>query len=236
MVPSKKCSKVPERRDQFNTSHQVPASASLVNAEPKETAHKSPSFADLSPRGAANLLTDMKSTHCSIRGRSLLDPNFSLGQSAMSSSNQSSNNRSLSPTSSLSQSSSHQGNSPPLSSSTSNNLYVTKQPSMSLLGRVQHFPKPLKMKPSSSRIINPAFFWPPRKTTIASPSHTAVTFESSTTSSPSPTDPYLLQTDGEGTSTKKPNTVDQRQRSRQRTESSLSVGNAAEEKKNGGLF
>ena len=186
MVPSKKC-KV-ERRNQFNLSNQVPASVPPVNTESKETPHKSPSLADLSPdiRGVINVLTDMKSTHCSIKGRSLMDPNFSLGQSAMSSIHQ--NNRTLSPTSSLSQSS-HQGNSP--TSSTNNDLYITKQRSMSLLGRVQHFPKPLKTKPASSSIINPAFFLTTRKVTISSPCHTAVTFESSATSSPSPTDPYL---------------------------------------------
>lgn len=233
MVPSKSCDQK-ERKEQLGISNRIPTSSSQVsNPEPKESVYRSASFANLSPcsRGVANLLTDMKSTNCSIRGRSLLDPNFSLGQSAVSStvsSNEShQSNRTLSPTTSISTThSSHQGNSP--TGSISNDLYVTKQRSMSLLGRVQHFPKPLKMRTSSSAIIDStsAFFWPPRKTTIGSPSHTAVTFESSTTSSPSPPNPYL-QTDIDGT--KKPQVIDKRQKSRQRTESSLSIGNGMEE-------
>lgn len=197
MVPSKSCSEI-KSTDQMDLSNQVPTSAPPVNTESKETAYKGPSFAELSPcsRGVANLLTDMKSTHCSIKGRSLLDPQFSLGQSAMSSTvslhESHQNNRTLSPTSSLSTyQSSHRGNSPAVSAS--NELYVTKERSMSLLGRVQHFPKPLKMKSSSFSIIYPssAFFWPPRKATIGSPSHTTATFESSRTPSPSSTHPYL---------------------------------------------
>jgi hypothetical protein len=196
MVPSKSCSEM-KSTDQINLSNQIPTSVPPVNTEPKDTVYKGPSFADLSPcsRGVANLLTDMKSIHCNIKGRSLLDPHFSLGQSAISSTvslNEShQSNRTLPPTASLSTSqSSHQGNSP--TTSTSNELYVTEQQSMSLLGRVQHFPKPLKMSSSSSGIMysSSAFFWPPRKATIGSPSHTTATFESSITSSPSPTHPY----------------------------------------------
>jgi len=188
MVPSKNCSEM-RRRDQMDLTIQVPTSVHPANIKPKETAYKSP-LAELSPcsRGVANLLADMKSTHCSIKGRSLLDPNFSLGQSAMSStvslngSHQS--YRTLSPTSSLSTTqSSYQGNSP--IASTSNELYVTKQRSMSLLGRVQNFPKPLKMRSSSSGIIDSsAFFWPPRKATIGLESRTTSIFETSITSSP----------------------------------------------------
>jgi len=195
MAPSSHCSRV-KRSDQLPSSNQVSCSTPIINNEPKET-FKSPSLADLSPcsRGAANLLTDMKSTHCSIKGRSGLDGNFSIGQSAMSSTvsiNESHQNyRTLSPTSSLSTvQSSNQGNSP---TTLNNELYVTKHRSMSLLGRVQHFPKPLKMKSSFSGIIehSSAFFWPPRKTTMGSESYTTATLESSITSSPSPTHPDL---------------------------------------------
>lgn len=200
-----------------------------VSEKPKETIFKSPSLADLSPksRGAANLLTDLKSTFCSIKGRSsVMDPNFSLGLPAMS---HQSSTTPLSPASFSSATQSHTGSSPSLSS----NLYVTKHQSMSLLGRVQQFPKPLKMKTS---FVDPssAFFWPPRKAPVSSPSHTAVTFESSATLSPSPTDPYMVQTDTmEGT--KKPFIVGQRQRSRQRSESSLSQ-KGAEDQRYGGMY
>eukprot|EP00533_Pseudo-nitzschia_delicatissima_P001047 CAMPEP_0116109922 /NCGR_PEP_ID=MMETSP0327-20121206/17604_1 /TAXON_ID=44447 /ORGANISM="Pseudo-nitzschia delicatissima, Strain B596" /LENGTH=532 /DNA_ID=CAMNT_0003602987 /DNA_START=50 /DNA_END=1645 /DNA_ORIENTATION=+ len=222
MTPANKCNKMNRRE-----SAPVPR----VGEKPKKTIFKSPSLADLSPksRGAANLLTDLKSTFCSMKGRSsVMDPNFSLGQPAMS---HQSSTTSLSPASfsSATQSLSNTGNSPSLSS----NLYSTEQRSMSLLGRVQQFPKPLKMKTS---LVDPssAFFWPPRKVPISSPSHTAVTFESSATLSPSPTDPYLVQTETmEGT--KKPYIIDQRQRSRQRSESSLSQ-RGAEERSYGGLY
>lgn len=229
MVPSEKSSSV-EISDRFNTSNQVSISTSepLVADEPRQTTYKSPTLADLSPksRGAANLLTDMlmKSSH-----RQMPDSNFSLGQSAVPSTQQS--HRTLSPSSSMSHSS-HQGSSP--TPSISNDLYVTNRRSMSLLGRVQHFQRPLKMKPTSSRIINPCFFGPPRKNAVInSPSHTAVTFESSSTSSPSPTDPYL-QTEIEGRT--KPFTIDQQQRNRKRSESSLSVSTGVVERRNVGLY
>lgn len=195
MVSSSSCSEV-KRTDQVDSSNQTSSSATTANTDLRQTTYKSPSFADLSPgsRGAANLLTDMKGTHCSIKGRSMLDGSFSIGQSALSStvSNEShQSHRTLSPTSSLStDQSSTFGNSPTTSS---NELFVTKHRSMSLLGRVQKFPKPLKMKSSFSGIIDSssAFFWPPRKTTMGSESHTTATFESSITSSPSPTHPDL---------------------------------------------
>ncbi len=233
MAPSNKCNKAKKRDQRFSSpSSHVSVPVPQVSNMSKENPPKSPSLADLSPksRGAANLLTDLKSTLCSINGRSVVGQNFSLGQPAMPPVQHTS--ASLSPTSlsSATHASSHPGNSP----SISNDLYATRQPSMSLLGRVQHFPKPSKMK--SSGFIDPtsAFCWPPRKTHIGSPSHTAVTFESSTTLSPSPTDPYLVQTEVDGM--KKPQIIDQRQRGRQRTESSLSTGNGVEEKKYGGLY
>lgn len=229
-APSQRSSSV-ESSDRFNTSNQasVSTSAPLITEEPRQTPYKSPTLADLSPksRGAANLLTDMlmKSSH-----RILPDSNFSLGQSAVSSTQQS--HRALSPSSSSLSHSSHQGNSP--TPSISNDLYVTNKRSMSLLGRVQHFQRPLKMKPTSSRIINPCFFGPDRKhAAFNSPSHTAVTFESSSTSSPSPTDPDL-QTEIEGRT--KPFTIDQRQRNRKRSESSLSVSTGVIERRNIGLY
>jgi len=192
MAPSKNCCQI--RRDQ--TAISSPQVSASTNAEPKQSA-----YANVSPcsRGVANLLTDLKSMNCSKKRRPMLDSNFSLGQSALSSTVSSFEShrsiRTLSPTSSLSTTQSlNQGNSP--IAFTSNDLYVSKQRSMSLLGRVQYFPRPSKISTSSSSIIDSssAFFWPPRNTSIGSESHTTVTLESSVTSSPSPTHPYL-QTD-----------------------------------------
>ena len=147
MVPSQKSSTATSS-GHFPTS----AAAPLITNEPRQAPYKSPTLAELSPksRGAANLLTDMlmKSSNSNIRGRPLLDSNFSLGQSAVSSTQQT--HRTLSPSSSLSHSS-HPGSSP--TPSISNDLYVTNQRSMSLLGRVQNFPKQCVTSCSHSVIL-----------------------------------------------------------------------------------
>ena len=186
MAPSKNGQLMP-RKDQTDLTIEFPPPTPPITAGPGETSFNSTSFADLSPgsigvHGAAHLLKGMKSTNCSIKGRSLLDPPFLLGQSAMSysfSSNESNlqqNNRTLSPTWSLSTTQSSNVTSSPIAI-TNNDLFVPKERSMSLLGRVQNFPKPLKMRSSPGIIdASSAFFWPPRKTTIGSPSHTAATF------------------------------------------------------------
>jgi len=232
MVPSKRFCET-RGIERIDLSNEGLNTTATVHTDTKEKRQISSSFRDLSPgsRGAATLLTDMKITHCNLKGRSLLDLNFPLDQFAISStvslngSHQS--NRTLSPTSSLSTTqSSHPGNSP-TSSSSNVELYVTKQRSMSLLGRVQSFHKPFKMKSSSPSIFDSssAFFWPPQKETISSPSHTAATFESSIISSPSAMIPYL-QTDSEGT--KKPKIIDQQQKTRPLTDLCLSVENELE--------
>ena len=159
-----------KRKDQAELTIDVPPPAPTINATPGETSFISASFVDLSPgsigvHGAANLLKGMKSTNCSIKGRSLLDLPVMLGQYAMSSTislnetNLQQNNRTLSSTSSLSTIQSSNLTRSPIATTNNNELFVLKQRSMSLLGRVQNFPKPLKRRSSSGVIdASSAFF------------------------------------------------------------------------------
>jgi len=177
-----------------------------ITAVPRESSFSDLSYADMSPvsrgmHGAAHLLKDMKSTNSSIKGNSMLEFSFSLDQSATTLAiackepKHQHNYRVLSPTSSLSTIQSSNIVSSPIA--TSNELFVVpKDRSMSLLGRVQYFPKFKKRNSSSSGIIDAssASFWPPRKSTIeSSSSQTTATFESSVTSSPSPHHSQLTQ-------------------------------------------
>jgi hypothetical protein len=176
-----------------------------ITAAPRESSFSGMSFADMSPvsrgmHGAAHLLKDMKSTNSSIKGKSMLESSFSLDQStttlaiACKEPKHQHNYRVLSPTSSLSTIQSSNVVSSPIAAS--NELFaVPKDRSMSLLGRVQNFPKHKKRNSPSSGIIDAssAFFWPPRKSTIDSSSQTKATFESSVTSFPTPHHSQLIQ-------------------------------------------
>jgi hypothetical protein len=178
-----------------------------ITAAPRESSFSGMSFADMSPvsrgmHGAAHLLKDMKSTNASIKGKSsMLEFSLSLDQAATTLAiackepKHQHNYRTLSPTSSLSTIQSSNVVSSPIVAS--NELFaIPKDRSMSLLGRVQNFPKHKKRNSSSSQIIDTssAFFWPPRKSTIeSSSSQTTATFESSVTSSPSPHHSQLTQ-------------------------------------------
>ena len=192
-----------KKEEQTDLSAKATALSHSVTSMPRETTFNNASLAHLSPgsigvHGAAHLLNGMKSTNLSIKGRSLLDPHSSLGKSTMYSTvsvsepNLQQSNRSSSPTSSLSTTqSSHHASSPILT--THYEFYVPKQRSMSLLGRVQNFSKPVKKRRSISGITEASgdFLWP-RKSTIGSPNHNTGTFEtSSITFSPHPPPAYL---------------------------------------------
>jgi len=202
MAPSKRCDRM-KKEEHTDLSAKAPALSHSVTSMPQETTFNNASLAHLSPgsrgvHGAAYLLNGLKGTNLSIKGRSLLDSHSLLSKSTMYSTvsvsepNLQQCNRSSSPTSSLSTTqSSHHASSPILT--TNYEFYVPKQRSMSLLGRVQNFSKPVKKRRSISGITEASgeFLWP-RKSTIGSPSHTTGTFESSSiTFSPHPPPAYL---------------------------------------------
>mmetsp|Transcript_19364 Transcript_19364/g.44892 ORF Transcript_19364/g.44892 Transcript_19364/m.44892 type:complete len:603 (+) Transcript_19364:203-2011(+) len=239
MAPSQTCGPSKPKKPKSLASASVAAVAAapvpaLSHSAPQpfgDAMFQSDSFAHLSPgsrgvQSAANLLKGLKRKHCGKSRSQLLHPHqavevgsnkppttTSMSMSStvsVSEPNLQLCHRSSSPTSSLSTTHSSNHGSSPILANTTYELYLTKQRSMSLLGRVQqNFSKPgLKKQRSLSGITEASgeYLWPHHRNNTmggssggGSPGHnTTATFESSsTTFSPSHPPAYLqLEIDG----------------------------------------